>query len=77
MVSFLETVMNHPARFSLPRKKRPAAVHAPIGFIACPVMMLPQVGARLDVVEAVYQQAFREAQAVVRPSVLERNLCWN
>jgi hypothetical protein len=25
----------------------------------------------------IYEQAFREAQAVVRPSILERLECWN
>lgn len=69
--------MNQSPRFRFPRKQRPAAIRPPVGFMACPTMLLPQVGARPELVETVYQQAFREALAVVRPSILERNLCWN
>jgi hypothetical protein len=69
--------MNHSARFSLPRKQQHVAPRPVAGFMACPVTLLPQVSARLELVEAVYQHAFREAQAVVQPSILERNLCWN
>ena len=76
-MSFRDPAMNHSARFSFPKSKRPKAMRPVGGFMACPVVLLPQLGARLEVLDAVYQQAFREAQAVVRPSILERNLCWN
>jgi hypothetical protein len=70
--------MNHTARFSFPTETRPAAVIQPqLGFMACPVIFVQHASERLELTQAIYQEAFREALAVMRPSILERNLCWN
>jgi hypothetical protein len=51
----------------------PAPVIAPCAFIACQV-----VGIQVQQ-QALYQWAFEQAQAVARPSILERDLLgvWN
>lgn len=44
-------------------------------FLLCSPALLPGLGAEhLLVMQWLYQQAFQEAQAVVKPSVLERDL---
>jgi hypothetical protein len=62
----------------LPRPPAPEA--SPAGFMLCP----PALGAALDPVQwlcqqALYRWAFEQAQAVVRPSLPERDLLgvWN
>ena len=50
------------------------------GWVACPLALLQAVPVdRLDEVKAIYQTAFREAEAVLRPSITERlHRCnWN
>ena len=54
----------------------PPAPVTPLGFVLCPLAALPALSpAQLWL----YQQAFELAQAVVRPSLLERDLLgvWN
>jgi hypothetical protein len=71
-------VMNHTVRFSFPIESRHESTIRPLaGFMACPMILFRQPGERLELVGAIYQEAFREALAVIRPSILERNLCWN
>lgn len=58
----------------------PMSAPTPNAFILCPSCLLP--GAGLEqwlAMQWLYQQAFAEAQAVVKPSILERDLlgCWN
>jgi hypothetical protein len=52
---------------------RPNTTIQPQSFLACPM------GAMSPVQQWLYQKAFEEAQAVVRPSILERDLLgvWN
>jgi hypothetical protein len=50
------------------------------GFVACPVPVLQAFGMhQLTRQQQLYQMAFQEAQAVARPSILERDLLgvWN
>lgn len=59
-----------PAPAIMPRPAPPAS--APQAFLVCPVGLSPAQ-------QWLYQKAFAEAQAVARPSILERDLlgCWN
>ena len=55
----------------------PAAVPSPVGFVCC-----PQFAASPEqwmLLQWIYRCAFEQAQAVVRPSLPERDLCgvWN
>jgi hypothetical protein len=50
------------------------------GFVACPAALLPAMGGGLQPwQQQLYQWAYQEAQAVVRPSLLESRLApvWN
>lgn len=58
----------------------PVSSPTPNTFILCPSWLIPGVGLEQWLaMQWVYQQAFAEAQAVVKPSILERDLlgCWN
>jgi hypothetical protein len=61
-------------RFSLPHP--PAATPTPAGFMACPGMCCQSMS---DFQRYVYEMAFAQAQAVVRPSLPERDRAgvWN
>jgi hypothetical protein len=60
-----------------PRSRQPQAVSN--GFMLCPPALLPQGPGTQHVWQHIYRLAFEQAQAVVRPSVLERYLVtsWN
>jgi hypothetical protein len=63
---------------ALPRPPAPAA--SPAAFVCCPAAWFPAVSvAQLAWQQAVYQWAYEQAQAVTRPSILERDLLgvWN
>jgi hypothetical protein len=65
-------------RFCLPAP--PPAVPAAEAFVMIPVALLPVVSAEQRAwQQAAYEWAFAEAQAVVQPSLLERDLLgvWN
>ena len=50
------------------------------GFVLCPLAQLPPMSTQqLMLQQMLYHQAFQEAQAVCRPSILERDLLavWN
>jgi hypothetical protein len=49
------------------------------GFCMCPLGLVPGAGASMAWQQRIYQLAFAEAQAVVRPSLPERDLLgvWN
>ena len=51
----------------------------PHAFLVCPPALLPNTPLALDLWRQVYQLAFAQAQAVNRPSLLDRDLlaCWN
>jgi hypothetical protein len=58
----------------------PQAVIAPHAFVLCPFGCAPGVNpVQWLCQQAVYRWAFEEAQAVARPSILERDLlaAWN
>jgi hypothetical protein len=62
--------------------RRSRSQEAPVsakGFMLCPPALLPAQPASLCAWQGVYQLAFEQAQAVVRPSLLERDLLahWN
>ncbi len=60
-----------------PRPTLPGACAG--GFMACPLALVHALPQQWAWQQQVYQAAFRQAQAVVRPSVLERvmNAVWN
>lgn len=62
-------------RFRLPQP--PAPQMTPAGFVACLVPIFD--GQSAEQLNWIYQQAFEKAQAVARPSILERDLLgfWN
>jgi hypothetical protein len=62
--------------YRLPRPPAPAV--APAQFFAFPVACLPP-GVSAAGLAPIYQAAFEQAQAVARPSLLERDLlaAWN
>jgi hypothetical protein len=49
------------------------------GFVLCPLALVPPVQGGMFAWQQVYQMAFEQAQAVVRPSLPERDLLgvWN
>jgi hypothetical protein len=49
----------------------PLTTNSLSGFMVCPLPVLPLMQGQLWQ-RQLYEQAFREAQAVVRPSILER-----
>ncbi len=58
----------------------PAPGISPAGFLLCPVICFPgMTAAQWLCQQALYQYAFEQAQAVVRPSLPERDLLavWN
>lgn len=58
----------------------PVPAITPAGFILFPMAFLPALSAEQQVIQLwIYQRAFEEAQAVARPSILERDLLavWN
>jgi hypothetical protein len=57
----------------------PAPQPSSAGFVGCPVALLPLAGSGVGAWQHVYQLAFEQAQAVVRPSLPERDLLgvWN
>ncbi len=58
----------------------PAPGLTPAGFLMCPTALFPGAGPEQWLVQQwLYQRAFEIAQAVVRPSLLERDLLgvWN
>jgi hypothetical protein len=60
--------------------QQPAPQMSPAGFTLCPLFCFPAVTPEQWLVQQwVYQCAFAQAQAVVRPSILERDLLavWN
>ncbi len=60
--------------------QQPAPDWSPSTFIVCPLPWAAAVApAQWAVQQWLYQRAFEEAQAVVRPSILERDLLgvWN
>jgi hypothetical protein len=62
----------------LPQPAEPA-LH-PQAFCLCPAGMVPGIGGgQWFMVQQIYQVAFAQAQAVARPSLLERDLLgvWN
>lgn len=64
----------------LPLPRPPAPEGSPAGFLLCPVVLLQ--GLTLEqwwCQQWIYRQAFEQAQAVVRPSLPERDLLgvWN
>lgn len=64
--------------YRLPRP--PAPLMAPHAFTPCPGMLLAGLSAEfLCCQQMIYQLAFQQAQAVVQPSLLERDLLavWN
>ena len=66
------------ARFRLPAP--PPTPPSPDGFVLCPLACLPTMTPQqLAWQQALYQWAFEQAQAVVRPSLPERDLLavWN
>lgn len=68
---FHKRTVPEPAPITLPRP--PQASVAPQAFLFCPALGLSPVQQWL------YQKAFEEAQAVTRPSIVERDLLavWN
>jgi hypothetical protein len=69
-------------RFRSAAEHRPAATPAPspTAFFLCPVACLPTLTTQQsDWQQALYQWAFEQAQAVVRPALPERDLlaAWN
>lgn len=64
--------------YRLPRPAAPAM--APHAFTPCPGILLNGLSAEfLSCQQWIYQMAFQQAQAVVQPSLLERDLLavWN
>jgi len=62
------------------RLPRPAAVSVtPAGFVVCPPALPGGCAAQSEAIQALYQLALEQAQAVVRPSLPERDLAavWN
>ena len=70
----ITTLMNEPEPIPLPRPHVPLNADA-FALVAVPVMCLQQ----WTMQQYLYQRAFEMAQAVVRPSILERDLLgvWN
>lgn len=68
---FNKRITTEPASIQLPRP--PQASVSPQSFLLCPAMAMSAAQQWL------YQKAFEEAQAVARPSILERDLLavWN
>ena len=67
-------------RHRFPRLAPPPPAPAPAAFVLCPVACLPPVPPHFLLwQQALYQWALAEAQAVVRPSLPERDLLavWN
>ncbi len=62
-----------------PASRPTLPTNAPSGFMACPLALTCVQPQQWVWQQCVYQAAFRQAQAVVRPSVLERltNCAWN
>ncbi len=70
--------MSRRRRFRLPVPPPPSP--GPAAFMVCPVQNLPPCPpGQENAVRALYEWAFAQAQAVVRPSILERDLLgvWN
>ena len=69
--------MNHVPEWQPARSRSPQP--APNGFVLCPPALLPQTPAAQNLWQHVYRLAFEQAQAVVRPSLPERDLLasWN
>ena len=61
------------------RSRSQEALVSAKGFMLCPPALLPVEPASLCAWQGIYQLAFQQAQAVVRPSLLERDLHanWN
>jgi hypothetical protein len=61
------------------RPSRPTATASMHSFVVCPVALMPCQPMQVSWQQQVYQAAFQQAQAVVRPSLLERDLlaAWN
>ncbi len=58
----------------------PAPTMVPAAFAMCPLSMMPGASAaQWLAVQQIYRAAFEQAQAVARPSILERDLLamWN
>ena len=61
-----------------PRPQQPASRHE--SFVPCPAAVIQAFGLGMQSWQwVIYQMAFEQAQAVVRPSLLERDLLavWN
>jgi hypothetical protein len=66
---------NLTAAWRLPRPPEPRAT--PKGFMVCPPALLQRGRDRQELWQQVYRLAFEQAQAVVRPSLPERDLLGN